>query len=100
MVVDENNVDAANACFHDLGIKVVRVHRFLGGLGFIGDKEHAKRFVDEKVKDGMSHVMKLAKAAEHHYLQAAYAALSKSMQFEWSFVQRVIPWQCFLSFFA
>ena len=49
-----------------------------------------KRFVDEKVKDWMSHVLKLAKAAEH-YPQAAYAALSKSMQFEWSFLQRVIP---------
>ena len=94
VVVDENDVDAANASFHDLGIKVVRCHRFLGG--FIGDEEHAKRFVDEKVKDGMSHVMKLAKAAEH-YPQAAYAALSKSMQFEWSFLQRVIP-KCSASF--
>ena len=94
MVVYENDVDAAHACFHDLGIKVVRGHRFLGG--FIGDEEHMKRFVDEKVKDWMSHVLKLAKAAEH-YPQAAYAALSKSMQFEWSFLQHVIP-NCSASF--
>ena len=44
----------------------------------------------------MSHVLKVAKAAVH-YLQAAYAALSKSMQFEWSFLQRVIP-NCSASF--
>ena len=43
-------------------IKVLRGHRFLGG--FIGDEEHTKRFVDEK--DWMSHVLKLAKAAEHY----------------------------------
>ena len=94
VVVDENDVDAANACFHDLGIKVLRGHHCLGG--FIGDEEHMKRFVDEKVKDWMSHVLKLAKAAEH-YPQAAYAALSKSMQFEWSFLQRVIQ-NCSASF--
>ena len=47
VVVDENDTDAANACFHDLDIKVVRGHRFLGG--FIGDEEeHTKRFVDER----------------------------------------------------
>ena len=49
VMVDENDVDAASACFHDLGIKVVRGHCFLGG--FIGDEEHTKRFVDEIEKD-------------------------------------------------
>ena len=47
-------------------------------------------FVLEKVKTWTSEVGVLAEAAEL-YPQAAFAALSKSLQFQWSYMQRVVP---------
>ena len=44
----------------------------------------------EKVTTWTSGVNKLAEAAEF-FPQAAFAALSKSMQFQWSYLQRVVP---------
>ena len=79
---------AAKALFGELGIKIVSGHRFLGG--FIGEKDEVRGFVLEKVTTWTSGVNKLAEAAEF-YPQAAFAALSKSMQFQWSYLQRVVP---------
>ena len=41
MIVDEVDEAEANACFCDLGVKVVRGQRYLGG--FIGDPEGDKK---------------------------------------------------------
>lgn len=67
-------------CSENLGVKIVRGHRFLGG--FIGEEEDVHAFVLEKVKTWTSGVGVLAEAAEL-YPQAAFAALSKSLQFQW-----------------
>ena len=67
---------------------MVHGHRFLGG--FIGDDEDVHAFVLEKVKTWTSGVGTLAEAAEL-YPQAAFAALSKLLQFQWSYLQRVVP---------
>ena len=49
-------------------------------------------FVLEKIKTWTSGVGVLAEAAELYvYPQAAFAALSKSLQFQWSYLQRVVP---------
>ena len=40
-------------------------HHFLGG--FIGDEEHIKSYVHEKMKDWVPYVLKLAEAAENQY---------------------------------
>ena len=76
------------ALFGELGVKIVRGHRFLGG--FIGEEEDVHSFILEKVKTWTSGVGVLAEAAELHP-QAAIAALSKSQQFQWSYLQRVVP---------
>ena len=78
----------AKALFGELGVKIVRGHRLLGG--FIGEEEDVHAFVLEKVKTWTSGVGALAEAAEL-YPQAAFAALSKSLQFQWSYMQRVVP---------
>ena len=57
---DEDDVGAAAAaCFPDMD------HHFLGG--FIGDEEHIKSYVHEKMKDWVPYVLKLAEAAENQY---------------------------------
>ena len=74
IVVDENDEEAANACFHNFGIKVVNGYRF------IGSKELTKQLIEDKIDAWLVCVDKLAGAAEPQP-QAAYAAMAKSMQF-------------------
>ncbi|KAL5502871.1 hypothetical protein EMCRGX_G009716 [Ephydatia muelleri] len=88
LIVRATEKDAAKALFGELGIKIVSGHRFLGG--FVGEKDEVHDFVLEKVTTWTSGVNKLAEAAEF-YPQAAFAALSKRMQFQWSYLQRVVP---------
>ena len=63
---------------------------------FIGGEEDVHAFVLEKIKTWTSGVGVLAEAAEL-YSQAAIAALSKSLQFQWSYLQREVPYceSCF-----
>ncbi len=60
--------------------------RFLGG--FIGDADTQKYFTQQKVSAWSKSVEKLAEVATTQP-QAAFAALTKSLQFEWAFFQRV-----------
>eukprot|EP00731_Ephydatia_muelleri_P004744 Em0002g920a len=46
VVVDEVDKAEANACFGDIGVKVSRGQRYLGG--FIGDPEGTKHYVEAK----------------------------------------------------
>ena len=57
VVVDELDEAVANACFGDIGVKVVRGQRYLGG--FIGDPEGTKHYVQTWVTS----VEKLSTAA-------------------------------------
>ena len=43
IAVDENDEEAANACFHNSSIKVVN------GYCFIGSKELTKHFIEDKI---------------------------------------------------
>ena len=61
----------------------------LGGGGGGGGEEVVHAFVLEKVKTWTSGVGVLAEETEL-YPQAAFAALSKSLQFQWSYLQRVV----------
>ena len=74
--------------FSDLGIKVVSGSRFLDG--FVGKHSMASDYVAQKVKmwvDCVEHLSDVAKVQP----RAAHAAVFRSLQFEWSFLQRVIP---------
>ena len=87
IVVGEPFIKQAEQLFGDLGIKIVRGSRFLGG--YIGDRDGCKTFVRAKVKDWISNIARLAKVSDSQP-QAAFAALVKSIQHEWGFLQRVV----------
>ena len=54
------------------------------------DPEGTINYVEAKVQAWIASVDKLATAAESQP-KAAYAALSKSLQFDWSYLQRILP---------
>ena len=72
----------ATAIFGDLGIQVVTGHRFLGG--FIGNHSERNEYVRSKVRRWVGHLDLLSEAALTQP-QLAYAALSMSLQHEWTF---------------
>ncbi len=80
-------VDQARRIFSPLGVKVHTDYRFLGGC--IGTTEGAQRYVEEKVKGWVASVQSLSCAAVRSP-QAALAGFTKSLQHEWSYVQRVV----------
>jgi len=88
LVVDHKSVSAATAVFGHLDIEIVTSHRFLGG--FLGDSDSSAEFVTSKVQKWVSSVRHLSEIAVSQP-QAAYAAMTKSLQCEWTYLQRVIP---------
>ena len=88
LVVAPGNVAWAEEHFRGMGIRVVTGHRYLGG--YIGDKEAEGRWLPAKIKGWTDPLEILAGVAQKHP-QSAYAGLKKSLQQEWSFVQRVTP---------
>ena len=86
-VVDSNHETEARSAFEHLGVKVVKGYRFLGG--FIGDHDSTKAFI-QKIMELTNSVVKLSKLAESQP-QEAFSALAKSLQFEWSYLQRILP---------
>ena len=78
----------AVAVFGDLGVQVVTGHRFLGG--FIESRSEKDEYVMSKVRRWVGHLDVLAEAALTQP-QLAYAALSRSLQHEWTFLLRIVP---------
>ena len=58
--------------------------------GYVGDSQGSLEFVQSKVNNWVHCIECLARAAESQP-QAAYAALKHSLQFEWSYLSRVVP---------
>jgi hypothetical protein len=88
LIVKETLIEEARHVFNDLGVKVVTGCEFLGSI--IGDVSSHHEFISSKVDDWDQYVKLLSSIAEDQP-QAAYIALSKSLQSEWSFLQRVTP---------
>ena len=88
VVVNERSIKRANVLFSPLGVKVVTSHRFLGGV--IGDNDGQKEFLRSRVKE-WSHILNQLSEIAIEQPQAAYAALTKSIQNKWQFVQRLVP---------
>ena len=84
LVVDESLKDKTDSLFGDVGIKIVS---FLGG--FVGGCDERDMYVKSKVNDWIKCIRELARIAKSQP-QAAYAALVKSIQHEWDFLQRVV----------
>jgi len=79
VVVATPLLDLAKNIFGSLGVQVVSGHRFLGG--FIGGPVQRQDLVSQKVQVWTSYVQTLAAVAASQP-QAAYAALTKSLQSE------------------
>ena len=93
IVVGPESQSAAEHLFRSLGVEVVCDHRFLGG--FLGGASARDAFVLAKVDQWVSDIHHLSHMAESQP-QAAYAALTKSLQREWIFLQHVVPICCTL----
>ena len=88
LIVGPSDVEEASALFGDLGIRVVSGGRFLGG--YIGESGLTADFVSEKAQLWSRCMQHLSDVAISQ-LQAAHAALARSLQFEWCHLQRVLP---------
>ena len=63
-------------------------HKYLGG--FIGEPENQEAWIKPQIDGWVRGVEKLAKVAKR-YPQTAYVGLTKSLQAEWQYIQRVTP---------
>ena len=88
MYCHSNHETDARSAFEHLGVKVVKGYHLLGG--FIGDHDSTKAFMQKKIMELTNSVFKLSKVAESQP-QAAFSTLEKSLQFEWSYIQRILP---------
>ena len=70
--------------FAELGISVISGHSFLGSV--IGEASQCEDLIQLKVNGWVHSINALAKAAR----KSPQAAMVKSLQFEWSHVQRVV----------
>ena len=86
LVVQPHNVATAEKAFAELDFTVVTGSRYLGG--FMGEASEQDTWVRGKTVDWVAAIRELSKVAER-FPQAAYAGLSKSLQHEWQFLQRV-----------
>uniref|UniRef100_A0A8D8LKG0 Reverse transcriptase domain-containing protein n=1 Tax=Cacopsylla melanoneura TaxID=428564 RepID=A0A8D8LKG0_9HEMI len=87
LIIKEGMEREAENIFEGTNIKIVHSHPFLGGM--IGPDSAKDKYVEEKVKFWVEAVKKFSIAAEKSP-QAALAAFTKSLQFEWAFLQRVV----------
>ena len=78
--------DDAKHHFEDVGIKIVTSCQFLGGV--IGDTAGTNDFITKKASE-WEHYVKLLSSIAVDEPQAAFIALTKSLQNEWTFLQRV-----------
>ena len=88
LVVTKQYEEEAKELFKDHVVIVVSGHRFLGGV--IGDKDSQKSYIHGKVDGWVKCVQHLSHAATKTP-QAAFASMTKSLQCEWGFIQRVVP---------
>lgn len=87
LIVKHGMETEARMLFQQFNIDVVHSHSYLGGM--IGSNNAKSNFVQEKVNKWNECVMKFAEVAKKSP-QAAFVAFTKSLQFEWSFLQRIV----------
>ena len=87
IVVEPSSVASAEQIFWPLGVQVVTSHRFIGWI--LGDVPAKLSFVQEKVKQWATDVQHLSQLAISQP-QAAYVALTKSLQCEWIYMYNVL----------
>jgi len=88
LLVCPNLKSTAEQMFGCLDIKIVCDHRFLGG--YLGSVPAKDSFVLQKVNQWVAGIKRLSQIAVHQP-QAAFAALTESLQHEWTYLQRLVP---------
>ena len=88
LVVHATYFNEANALFSPFGVSIVEGSRVLGG--FVGSKLEGDIWVSSKVDTWVQSLNILSEVAKKQP-QAAYVAVSKSLQNEWSYLQRIHP---------
>ena len=92
VVVREGLVEAAVEFFNtqrNMGFEICTGTRYLGG--YIGCEDGRDKYITKKVLSWESTVRELAMVANQHYPHSAYTGLTKSLQHQWTYFQRVIP---------
>ena len=87
LIIKEGFEDLAREYFGHLGVEIVYASRYLGG--FIGREGEVRKFIEAKVEMWKRCLNLMSKAATK-YPQAVYGAFTKSLQSEWTFLQRVV----------
>jgi len=87
LVVSSPHQSAAQAFFSTLGLMVCSGHRYLGG--FIGESHKLDFWLLPKIDHWLLGIHQLTQAAQQ-YPHAAYAALQRSLQMEWQYLQWVV----------
>ena len=87
LVVDESCRREAEEVFEGSGVNVVCSHRLLGGI--IGSELDKEKFLKDQIKKWVSDLECLTEIASSQP-QVALAAFTKSLQFRWTYVQRVV----------
>ena len=77
LVVAPRNVAQEEEHFWGLGIRVVTVHRYLGG--YIRDKETERSWLEENIK-GWTESVTILSGVAHKHPKSAYAGLKKALQ--------------------
>jgi hypothetical protein len=87
LIVSQRNLEKATAFFAGSGFRVCTGERYLGG--FIGETQERDKWLKGKTDAWENSIQQLSDVAGA-YPQSAYAGLQKSIQAEWTFVQRVV----------
>jgi hypothetical protein len=92
LITPTSKLDYAEQHFnhtYDLGVSVCSGHRYLGG--FIGDTASRDDYISSKISSWTQTVKQLSMVALEKYSHSAYTGYTKSLQHQWTFLQRVIP---------
>ena len=87
-LVNSNDSDRAKELLDEFNFKFLDGHRYIGG--FVGSDQAKQEWIEPQIQQWVEGVRLLSGAAKK-YPQAAYTALSKSLQSEWTYLQRVVP---------
>ena len=87
LIVAPQFVEQAKEAFVGFGVEILTGHRILGG--FIGSESEKSNWLKKKVDFWVKSVNKISKIAKNDP-HSAFVAVSKSLQNEWNFIQRVV----------
>jgi hypothetical protein len=87
LIVGKHNLERAKEYFKDYDFTITTGNRYLGG--FIGEETARDEWIQNEIEEWVFGVDELASAAVK-FPQASYAALQKSLQQRWQYVQRVV----------